>query len=228
MSIFKNTFVVCISLLVLEVGTAADFKVESVLGLPSKSPTTASDQKSLSSDVVTEFFYGYCGISQPGQRDRSGRYCDGTYGVLYDGFIMDNSCYYNIQDAYNKSQSMKTCQIAPPAQAGYCRLVHPNQRDGQGSYCENSHSFTYLGYLAKQVCYNAVDTALDLMFNSYACYQQPVKGACRILVPGQRDNANRYCDKTWGVTYNGYIINNTCFYDAGDATKAMNSYGFCY
>lgn len=184
--------------------------------------------KAKSEVLTSDSEFAYCYISRPGERDRTGRYCNGTYGVIYDGYIVNNACWNNVNDAANSARSLRVCSYSPPARHGYCELISPNLLDNSRRRCENTHAYTYNGYIVNNSCFQNVDAALQDMQYNQACQRFTRSGQCEVLQPTQRDYSGRYCEQGYGVAYRGQIMNNTCYNRLQEAIATMERSSACY
>lgn len=198
------------------------FLLSVVLGLVSLNQAFAAAPMSTPTTSGELPLSSYCQVIPPGQRDSSGRYCTASYGVLHGGYIVDNTCYYNPNDAYAAANNLYACSIPAPVYVGACHILYPSQRSEDGSFCNNSYGIYFRGRLLYGSCYSRMDESIRQMQNSPECnggnqsYQY-----CSIVPPGSRDRAGRYCNGAYGFEYDGYIVNNTCYYNPNDAYAAM-------
>ncbi|MCB0356187.1 MAG: hypothetical protein KDD40_04230 [Bdellovibrionales bacterium] len=169
-----------------------------------------------------------CEISFPGERDLNQRYCDNSYGVLYDGVIANNTCYYTLDRAIEEMKNLNVCSYEAPYSLGRCELIKKNEKDSSGRYCDNTYGFTYRGYIVNNTCYNSIQRAAEVMEATSVCYKRSRRGNCELAMPNQRDNNQRYCENSYGVLYKGYIANNTCYHDINSAMTVMYDANYCY
>ncbi|MGE3973211.1 MAG: hypothetical protein AB7F59_01650 [Bdellovibrionales bacterium] len=188
--------------------------------------TLIATQPSVAADEVDQ--YNYCQLTQPGQRDITGRYCTQGYGVIYDGYIVDNACHSTIQGAYDARRFLRACSYPPPAREGYCELLPPTRRDYSQRFCPTGHAFTYGGYIVDNACFTNIDRALEQMRITTSCNKFSRTRNCEILQPKVRDRNNRWCETSYGVAYQGVIVNNQCYFRLDDAINAMERSAYCY
>jgi hypothetical protein len=111
----------------------------------------------------------FCTVLNPSQQDAAGRYCDNAYGVEWGGYIVDNSCYNNLNQAYNVSQTNSVCFSAPPYEKGDCRISYPGERDARGTYCDNAYGVMYQGSIVNNNCYQNLNTVVGLIDSAPYC-----------------------------------------------------------
>jgi len=169
----------------------------------------------------------YCYISSNGQKDSAGRYCDQTYGISYDGYIVNNLCYYRLETAYETMDKMLFCYNPPPLRNGRCKISNPKEKDEINRYCDKAYGVTYRRSIVNNQCYYKIENAIRYMNSSRFCYRRPRTPFCHILNPGRKDRSGRYCDKAYGIAHRGQIVNNTCYFKIENAITNMESYGFC-
>jgi hypothetical protein len=173
-------------------------------------------------DTSAGLAFNYCQITTPGMRDNSGRYCDNAYGVTHGGYIVDDTCYYDANAAYNAMNTIYACNFPAPIFVGNCRLAYPSERGIDGHYCNNSYGVFFQGSILNNTCYHDMDATLRNMQNSPVCTgMNQSYGYCNMVGPGQRDRAGRYCANAYGFQYDGYIVDNTCYPDPNRAYTAM-------
>ena len=166
-----------------------------------------------------------CSLLPPGQRDAIGRYCATGYGVLWNGYVLNNTCYFDINAAYNMMRSARVCY--EPTTSGGCQILQPSQRDHAQRYCNNTYGVSYYGFVVDGTCYQSADSALSKMHSTRSCLSYPAQGRCALLQHGQRDRNGRYCDNAYGVAYDGAIVNNTCYYSLDTAMNLMQTAQYC-
>jgi len=169
----------------------------------------------------------YCYIALPGEKDRAHRYCDHSYGVMYNGYIVDNICYSNANAAADKISTTKACQLSPPLFRGHCEVLFPTEKDVINRFCPDSYGVSYFGYIVNNLCYQTIDRALDIMNSLEACYDQPYYGSCRVSQPKEIDADGKYCNNTYGVMYRGRILNQRCYSTIERAMSSMKSSNIC-
>lgn len=166
-----------------------------------------------------------CSLLSPGVRDNAGRYCASGHGVLWNGYVLDNTCYFNIDAAFNAMRSARVCNES--SYYGACEIVQPMVRDQGQRYCNNAYGVSYYGYIVDNTCFQSADSALSKMHSTQACYQNPSVGRCTIMQHGQRDRNGRYCNNAYGVAYDGVITDNTCYMSLDTAMNVMNQAQYC-
>jgi hypothetical protein len=171
--------------------------------------------------------FNYCQLANPGVRDRNGRFCAGTYGVFYNGYIVDNTCYAQAGSAYSVMQNTYACNFAPPVVVGRCSLYFPSERDSTNRYCDLSYGINFQGQILDNTCYKGIDAAIRVMQQSNSCAQVNTQNYCTVLTPNIRDRAGRYCNGSYGVEYDGYIVDNTCYFQADAAFAKANQTAAC-
>jgi hypothetical protein len=162
--------------------------------------------------------YG-CRVANPYEHDAIGRYCPNGYGVMWDGYILDDSCYAGIDTAFQVMDRARVCH--EPTVLAACEIIQPNTRDRGQRYCNKMYGVSYYGFIVDNVCFQNADSALDKMRSVASCTRTPQYGRCQILQHGQRDRNQRYCDNSYGVAYDGVIMNNTCFFSLDTAMNQM-------
>jgi hypothetical protein len=168
--------------------------------------------------------YG-CSVLSPGMRDSIGRYCSTGYAVSWDGYVLNNTCYYDLNAAYNVMRTARVCNES--TSYGACQLVQPSQRDQAQRYCNNAYGVSYYGYIVDNICFQNADSALSKMHSTLACGSYPSMGRCQLMQPGQRDRNGRYCNTAYGVAYDGAIVNNTCYAGLDTAMNLMQTAQYC-
>lgn len=170
---------------------------------------------------------GYCTVVSPGVRDQAGRYCSYGYSVFYAGYIVNDSCYSTANAAYDLMLSTRACSYSPNRDFGYCRLSQPLEKDINGRYCDKSYGVTYRNSILNNSCYYDIDNALTVAISSRACVRSTRSPRCQIAFPQERDANGRYCDGTYGVLYQGQILNNSCYSTLEGALALMDSTRVC-
>ncbi|MCB9026557.1 MAG: hypothetical protein H6625_09595 [Bdellovibrionaceae bacterium] len=168
-----------------------------------------------------------CYLTFAFERDNNGNYCESGYGVVYDGVILNNSCYYSIETAHNVINNSNVCSLPTPLRAGRCTLLRPNERDDNSRYCDKAYGFIYEGHIVNNMCFYSADRAAIEMQNTSACYYRQHIGSCSLAMPGVRDVNGNYCDNSYGVMYRGHILDNSCYYNLQVAQEKMYNYSFC-
>lgn len=166
-----------------------------------------------------------CSILPTGQRDSIGRYCSTGYGVLWNGYVLNNTCYYDINAAYTTMRAARVCN--EQTSYGGCQIVQPSQRDQAQRYCNNAYGVSYYGFIVDNTCFQNADSALSRMHTTRACLSYPALGRCQLLQPGQRDRNGRYCNTAYGVAYDGVIVNSTCYSSLDTAMNLMQTAQYC-
>jgi uncharacterized Fe-S cluster protein YjdI len=113
--------------------------------------------------------YNYCSIINPNSRDGSGRFCNNSYGVNFGGYILNNTCYFNLNDAYSSMQFSNVCTLAPPVIQGACRIFNPSERDNTNHFCNASYGILFQGAITNQTCYMNIEDAISQMQSSPYC-----------------------------------------------------------
>ncbi len=166
-----------------------------------------------------------CSLLNPGVRDNAGRYCASGHGVLWNGYVLDNTCYFNIDAAFNAMRSARVCNES--TYYGACEIVQPMVRDQGQRYCNNAYGVSYYGFIVDNTCFQSADSALNKMHSTSACYQNPSVGRCQIMQHGQRDRNGRFCNNAYGVAYDGVIVNDTCYFSLDTAMSTMQNAQYC-
>jgi hypothetical protein len=110
---------------------------------------------------------GRCVLSRPNDKDNAGRYCNLSYGVLYRGYIVNNTCYTDIEQAATTMNQLSAC--FENDYVGRCELSYPNQRDSNNRYCLNSYGVLYRGLIVNNTCYRDIDAAMSAMRSYRFC-----------------------------------------------------------
>ncbi len=168
-----------------------------------------------------------CEISFPKEKDGRGQFCNNSYGIMYDGAIVNNNCYYQIDRAYEVMDNLRVCNQSAPYQVGRCTLIRPNQRDNIERFCDNTYSFIYKGHIVNNTCYANIERATSEMESTNACFSRPRYGSCRITMPEQEDANKSYCNNSYGIMFRNHIVNNTCHNNLDFALSKMKSFRFC-
>src|SRR4051812_4280227 len=105
------------------------------------------------------------------------------------------------------------------ASTNYCELAQPGVSDNNGSVCFGSYGVLYYGRIVDYSCYYYLADAKYRIETLPICQVPPpaTRNDCRILHPGQVDKNGHYCNRSYGVLYRGYIVDNSCYYKLSDA-----------
>lgn len=166
-----------------------------------------------------------CQLVNPGVADANGRYCSTGHGVMFNGYILNNTCYNNIDDAFNAMRSARVCN--EPSTYGSCVLAQPKQSDRAERFCSEGYSVMLQGYIVNDTCFNNADDALAKMQSTTACSYSLQLGSCRVLQPKEGDTNGRFCSAGYGIAYRGAIMNDTCYNDVDDAVSNMYASQVC-
>ncbi len=171
-------------------------------------------------------YYGNsCQLVNPNERDAIGRYCSNGYGIMWNGYILNDACYNNIDHAFNMMNSARVCR--EPSNYGACEIIQPSVRDQGQRYCDKAYGVSYYGYIVDNTCFKDAENALNKMNSTNACMSSLQYGRCQIMQHAQRDLNGRYCNNTYGVAYDGVIMNNTCYNSLDNAMNQMMASPAC-
>jgi ferredoxin-like protein FixX len=167
----------------------------------------------------------HCRVLNPNQSDANNRYCDGGFGVTYKGFLTSNRCYNSLDKAIEAIRDMHACKRE--SNHGNCSILFSNQRDANQQFCDQSFGVEINGFVTNGLCYDTLDEAMQAMDETISCTSLLSQGGCEIQYPNRRDQNRRYCDKSFGVTYNGFNINNLCYKTVDEALSVMQASVAC-
>lgn len=199
---------------------AVSFDAKALLG-----DWISADARPYPGQPVPPPYYGSCFVANPGERDAIGRYCSTGYGIMFNGHILNGTCYYEIDAAFRAMQSARVCN--EPIQYGACSITQPGQLDLGDRKCANGYGVLYNGYIVDNTCFFEADGALSKMHSTMACTQSPSYGRCTIMQHNQLDRNGRKCANSYGVAYDGVIMNNTCYFQIDAAIRQMLSSAAC-
>ncbi|MEQ1664167.1 MAG: hypothetical protein ABL927_02185 [Bdellovibrionales bacterium] len=171
--------------------------------------------------------YSSCYVARPEERDMIGRYCQSGYPIIYDGYVVNDTCFDNIQKAFDYMNNLSVCKEPAPYYVGNCVVTNPNVRDQANRYCNGEYGFSYYGYIVDSACDQKIEDLIARMESTSSCYEYAQYGVCQISFPNQKDFRNRYCNNSYGVSYNNQIVNDDCYASLDAAMAAMKSFDFC-
>ncbi len=177
---------------------------------------------------------GACEIFYPSQRDLTGHFCANSYGVGYEGVITDNSCFQAMDVAIRRMQTSNFCQNngggGGAGQYYYCHLMTPGVRDRAGRYCDGGYGYEYEGYIADNSCYPTTNRAYAEMSHQTMCENRPpyFMGRCGVFNPDERDRQGHYCNNSYGIDVNGYILHDLCYETLGQLRLVMEQSPSCH
>jgi hypothetical protein len=110
---------------------------------------------------------------------------------------------------------------------GNCRLLQPNITDRNDRFCPNTYGVAYKGYLISSTCYNTLSEAMNVMKATSSCTKSGRLDRCSLLFPNHTDKTDRFCAHSYGVTYQDYLADQTCFTNLDSAYAAMEATTSC-
>lgn len=167
----------------------------------------------------TAAFANFCEIQYPNRTDKNNRYCDNSYGVLFNGFSINSKCYDSADKALEILRGAAVCEYGDSR--GSCSIQYPDRTDSNRRYCNRTFGVLFNGFSMNSKCYSTADEALSVMLSANVCIASPVQKACSIQYPDRTDNNRRYCDRAYGVLFNGFSLNGKCYSTADEALKVM-------
>jgi hypothetical protein len=173
--------------------------------------------------TLIEDHFGNCSILPPNTSDNNRHYCPETnYGIVYNNFLIANTCYSTIFSAIDAMKSSSACLRS--TQLGHCDILPPNRLDNNRRYCpDTNYGVTYNNFLmSNSSCYESLEKAMNAMESSTACLREDRLGDLNILYPNRLDNNRRYCQGvSFGLLYKGTLAENICYMSIDAAIEEL-------
>ncbi len=204
---------------------AAALVVASSLSFSEQGVVKLASHATKSAETMASPVFGDCKILNPLTTDRNDRYCSAGYGVTYNGFLISNDCYSTMTEAMRTMRASPSCE--KDDDLANCSIVYTLRIDETNRYCSQGFGVSYKGFMTTNSCYANLDAAFTAMESTRACAKDVAYGDCRISFPNRLDNHNRYCNRSYGILYDGLILDNQCYDTVDKAFSVMEQSEVC-
>jgi hypothetical protein len=106
--------------------------------------------------------YKKCKVTEPGQSDSKGFTCEKTFGITYNKYFINDSCYNTLIEAEQVMKSSGVCNRK--SSIGDYKILFTGQGDKARYECKTGFGIMYKGYFLDSNCYSTLSDAMDQLY----------------------------------------------------------------